>query len=367
MTPPLVRSLLAPTAAIALTAFLLNSSPAVAQSVLERTPNLTGAWVGEPGKLYFNFLHRFDASAAPTRKVVNAPTFLTAYGFGGYALVGVHYTTASTLVPNHPNEWEVLARFSPLSAALGAAFEIGVSGAYNEAAESFDSELALAAPFGPVKVMGAARFFSDGFGTGESRWALGGGMTIRLSDHLALAGDITTPTGRAEDEDFGWGAALQVAIPFTPHTLSLQATNTNSATLQGSSIGSGPTRFGFEFTIPLTLSRYFGGGGPPSAPTPEQRLGARDLTAGDTVRITITNDGFEENNVVVPPGTYVLWVNEGSLLHTSTALGGLWDSPLLGRGESFGRVFTELGRHPYDCTPHEFMRGVIVVQEGGEP
>ena len=61
-----------------------------AQSVLERTPNLPGAWVGGPGTLHFNFLHRFDASGPPTRRVTNSPTFLAAYSAGGYGLVGVH-------------------------------------------------------------------------------------------------------------------------------------------------------------------------------------------------------------------------------------------------------------------------------------
>src|SRR5439155_17942958 len=44
----------------------------------------------------------------------------------------------------------------------------------------------------------------------------------------------------------------------TPHTLSLQATNTLVNTLQGASRGTKDVRYGFEFTVPLTLRRYFG-------------------------------------------------------------------------------------------------------------
>ena len=229
-----------------------------AQSVLERTPNLSGGWVGAPGRMHFNFLHRFDASPAPTRKVGNAPTFLLAYGVGGYGLVGVHYTTNSVLVPGHPNEWEVLARYSPLSSTVGAPVDFGVTAAFNEATESIDGELALGAPFGPVKAMGTLRYFSDAYASGDSRWAIGGGLLIRLHDNLALAGDVVTLTSPDDGEDYGWGAAIQLAIPYTPHTLSIQAANTNSATLQGSSIASGGTRYGFEFTIPITLARFFG-------------------------------------------------------------------------------------------------------------
>ncbi|MEO8089997.1 MAG: hypothetical protein ABI703_06850 [Gemmatimonadales bacterium] len=37
--------------------------------MLDRTPNLAGAWVGAQGVLHFNFLHRFSISPAPARKV----------------------------------------------------------------------------------------------------------------------------------------------------------------------------------------------------------------------------------------------------------------------------------------------------------
>ena len=57
-----------------------------------------------------------------------------------------------------------------------------------------------------------------------------------------------------------WSAGLHLAIPLTPHTLSLQASNTNAYTLQGMSRGEETVRYGFEFTIPLTLSRWFGPG-----------------------------------------------------------------------------------------------------------
>ena len=56
------------------------------------------------------------------------------------------------------------------------------------------------------------------------------------------------------------GSGLNLAIPRTPHTISLHATNVNNVTLQSSSRGTDETRYGFEFTIPITLSRYFGSG-----------------------------------------------------------------------------------------------------------
>ena len=85
-------------------------APAAGQSLLDRSPNLSGGWVGSSGQLYFNFLHRFTASDAPERKVSNVPTFTVAAGLQFRTLVGFEYATNSTHAPSYPNEWEVFAR-----------------------------------------------------------------------------------------------------------------------------------------------------------------------------------------------------------------------------------------------------------------
>jgi plastocyanin len=65
-------------------------------------------------------------------------------------------------------------------------------------------------------------------------------------------------TDRDSTERVSWSAGVHIAIPLTPHTLSLHATNAPIATLQDASRGTSTIRYGFEFTIPLTLKRYFG-------------------------------------------------------------------------------------------------------------
>ena len=50
-------------------AALLGAAPLAAQSLLDRSPNVSGDWVGAPGTLQFNFLHRFTHADPPTRKV----------------------------------------------------------------------------------------------------------------------------------------------------------------------------------------------------------------------------------------------------------------------------------------------------------
>src|ERR687893_167598 len=102
----------------------LIGAPASAQTVLDRTPNLAGAWVGAAGVLHFNFLHRFSISSAPERKVTSTPTFLLAAGLPGRTLLGVHYATNSELSPRYPNEWELFGRFGPVQQGLGSPVDV---------------------------------------------------------------------------------------------------------------------------------------------------------------------------------------------------------------------------------------------------
>jgi plastocyanin len=345
--------------ALALAASLLLPLTADAQSVMERTPNLQGGWVGPRGTVHFNFLHRFkilNIDQAEDR-VLNSPTFLLSYSITDMILLGGHYASSSRFAPAKPNEWEVFARFAPLRPGSGLPVEVGITAAYSKI-ESFDGELAAGVPVGPLKLMGAFRVLSNGFGSDTLRMAVGGGARLRITPNISFAGDVITPLSKRSNEVIGWGAGLQLGIPFSPHTLSLHAANTTTATLQGSSRGvpggdaTGGTRWGFEFTIPITLSRYFGSGG-----------AAQDVTVtADTVRVPIRDLEFGIQRLIIQPGTTVIWVNEGNVPHTSTSNTGVWSSPLLARGESYARVFSQAGEFPYHCAPHPFMTAVVVVQ-----
>jgi plastocyanin len=349
--------------AATLTALLLSPLPARSQSVLERTPNIHGAWVGSGGTAHFNFTHRFYLLAVDQGqdRVLNVPTFLIGYSAKNLFLLGAQYSSSSRTVPAHPNEWEYLLRYAPLRAGSGLPFELGITAAFNDAARSVDGELSAAAVLGAgrAKVLGAFRGFSNGFGSDSARAAVAGGVRLKITERFGIAGDVVTPLSKRDNEVIGWGVGLQMEIPNTPHSFSLHATNTTTATLQGSSRGvprvggaGGGTRWGFEFTVPITLSRYFGGGG-----------AGNDVTiTADTARVEIRDNEFAIQRLVIRPGTTVVWVNQGNVPHTSTSDSNAWSSPLLSRGESYSRVFNEVGEFPYFCTPHPFMRAVIVVQ-----
>ncbi|MDQ3996707.1 MAG: cupredoxin family copper-binding protein [Gemmatimonadota bacterium] len=391
------------------------SQPAGGQSLLDRPPNLSGNWVGNPGTMYFNFIHRFTASDAPERKVANFPTFLVASGLPYRLLVGFNYATNSELAPNYPNEWEFFARHHLLRQDDGAPFDLGGQVVYNLAAEGVDGEVSAARRAGPVRLIAATRILSNPFVAGETRFALAGGATLRLARYLAVAGDVAQVMNDddAADSRAAWSAGLHIAIPYTPHTLSLQATNTNVGTLQGVSRGGDVVRYGFEFTIPLTLRRWFGRpSAPPEVAAPAARVDTvymvtRDTTSRpvtprvradsvpmDTMRavparpdpappatpaaraparraqaarpavvnVVLRNTTFVPGRIQITAGTTVVWRNDDQLIHTVTANDKSFDSGLLQPGKTYRRTFDKPGQYPYYCLPHPFMKGVVVVR-----
>ena len=242
----------------AVLALVVTPHIATSQSLLDRSPNVSGDWVGASGTLYFHFVHRFSVSDAPQRKVSNVPTFLVAAGLPRRLLAGFNYSTNSTLAPNFPNEWEAFARWAPLAEDFGAPLDIGGQIGFNNAADGVDGEVSAAKRLGPARVILAGRALSDPLEAGNVRFAVAGGAAFRLGQYVAVAGDLASLTDRDSAERVAWSAGLHIAIPLTPHTLSLHATNAPVGTLQGESRGTNNVRYGFEFTIPLTLRRYFG-------------------------------------------------------------------------------------------------------------
>jgi plastocyanin len=338
----------------ALSASLGVADVASCQSVLDRPPNLSGGWLGAPGTLQFNFVHRFGVGDAPLRKVTNSPTFLLSYQLPLPLLIGFNYATSSDVAAAFPNEWEVFARYGRSGVALQAG--------YNQAAGSADAELTGVRSVGPLRLMAVGRLLSNGYHSDTTRYAVGGGATLRLSRWFALAGDVTSLLDKRPGEETAWGAGLQIAIPYSPHTLSLQVTNTNTATLQGASRGIDRVRGGFEFTIPFTLSRYFGRRGTTAAKTPA----ANETTArgGEgAAKAEMRTMTFSPKRLEIATGTTVTWTNNDQLVHTISADDGSWDSGPIEPGKSWSHTFTQPGEYAFHCTPHPFMKAVIVVRQ----
>ncbi|AHG89356.1 blue (type 1) copper domain protein [Gemmatirosa kalamazoonensis] len=409
-------------------------------SVLRRTPNMVTNWVNDPWTIQFNFIHRFTESGPPQHQISNTPTFFVAAGMPARTSLGFAYSTSSEVVALRPNEWEFFLRnmpFRPGNKVADVTLHLG----HNVGAASTDGELGIARSFGALRLLGAARGFSNAFGEGDARLGYGGGVNLKLMKWLAAAGDVNSMHQRRTGERIGWSGGLMFGIPTTPHSLSIYATNTVTATLEGLSLGTRHTRWGFEYTVPITLARYIPALRPKSAPvvaaasdstppaaavaaTPEPapvpvtptptptepaaptptapipvtkdapatptptpmptatatpapaaaaptptapRTTPRPTSAAaparrDTVRATMRQLEFAPTRIEVAAGTTVIWTNNAPLQHSIVADNGSFDSGLIDPGKRYARTFTKPGTYTFHCTPHPFMKGVVVVR-----
>ncbi|HKW41324.1 MAG TPA: plastocyanin/azurin family copper-binding protein [Gemmatimonadales bacterium] len=342
------------------------AGPLSGQSLLYRPPNLGGTWVPDAGVVQFNFVHRFYVSPGPSHAVVNFPNFTIAAGFPGRVALGAHFATRSLLVgtgngAQSSNETELFGRWRVYGAEGRPGFGVAVTPAYNLLAKSFDGEVGLDWTRGALTLHGAGRAVSRRLGqSGKSAAAFAGGFNARLNQYVAVsadAGSFVSPTVRA-----AWSAALNLLIPGSPHTFSLQASNATSASIQGTSEGiSSPKNilYGFEFTIPLHLKRF----SPWFHKSPKAvTLGAPPGTAvAAEVRMSALK--FAGETVPISAGQAVRWTNADPVEHTVTFDGGTEaGSPVIPPNASYIHRFDRPGTYPYHCTPHPFMKGVIVVR-----
>jgi len=352
----------------------LVAPPALAgQSLLDRPPNLSGDFVGQPGTVNFHFIHRFVRSAAPERKILSFPTFLVGAGITSRLMLGFHYATNSTLAPSYPNEWEFFGRYGLLSQDNGEPLDLAGQVGYNLAAEGADGEVSIARRMGRIRLIGVSRVLSNPYQSGGAQFVLGGGGTFRLTRHLALAGDLASLMNRdeARGEKVAWSTGLHVAIPNSPHTFSLQVNNTNTATLQGASRGTDQVRYGFEFVVPFTLARYFGRRQPkPATPPPgaapapvsEPAAPGPGTVEGKTLKAGMRNLAFTPAKPEIGTGTTIVWTNNDQMAHSVTADDGAWDSRLIEPGTTWRHTFESPGTSNFHCTAHPFMKGVVTVK-----
>ncbi|MGH7592870.1 MAG: hypothetical protein ACRELE_03325, partial [Gemmatimonadales bacterium] len=207
-----------------------------AQSTATRTPNIDDGWTVEPGTLQFNFVHRFVRSDAPVRKVTSFPSFFLATGLPGGFNGGLVYSTNSTVFAGIPNEYEFRLR-RPL--ARDGAIDATITAAYNASSQSIDGELGLGRSLGPVHFLGVVRAMSSGFDAQRPLIGAGEGVVVHFNQTFSLTGDYFAILNARGDPNLHsvWGAGLAVQIPYTPHSLAIEITNSTTATIEGSSVG----------------------------------------------------------------------------------------------------------------------------------
>lgn len=350
-------------------AVLLRAGPGDAQSLMERSPNLHGAWTLPSGEAAFVFVHRFEFMNGGD-ELFNVPTLTLAAGVPLGLTVGLDFTSYSEVVPGRVtgNETQYWVKRSIWD---GDAFRVAGLAAYNTAAGSWDGAVELQRGWGPATLSGEVRGFSDLFGSGEAGLAGGAGASLRLTEYLGVTGDVGRVLGH-DSVPAAWSAGIAMAIPGSPHTMSFHASNSGAVTLQGASrekvVGrAGRLRYGFSFTVPLgTASRWARIFRPAPAPAQPPAGAAAEDSAAATVEMRMI--AFAPGETHIEAGQSVRWVNRDPVPHTVTAGDQTWGSALLGEGAQYTRRFDEPGRYPYFCTPHPQMRGVIVVSaaSGGD-
>jgi plastocyanin len=72
---------------------------------------------------------------------------------------------------------------------------------------------------------------------------------------------------------------------------------------------------------------------------------------------------FGQKRLEISAGTTVTWTNNDPLVHTVTADDKSWDSGPIEPGQSWSHTFAQAGEFAYHCTPHPFMKAVVVVRQ----
>jgi amicyanin len=74
------------------------------------------------------------------------------------------------------------------------------------------------------------------------------------------------------------------------------------------------------------------------------------------------NLAYTPARIEVAAGTTVEWTNGDALAHTVTAANRAFDSGLLQPGQTWRHTFAAPGTYDFNCTPHPFMKGVVIVK-----
>jgi plastocyanin len=82
-----------------------------------------------------------------------------------------------------------------------------------------------------------------------------------------------------------------------------------------------------------------------------------------TVDVSIPGFSFDPDTVVITVGMTVQWTNNHSIAHTTTSVGGFWDSGSMPAGGTYSFDFAAPGVYDYFCSIHPSMTGTVIVLE----
>ncbi|NRO95847.1 hypothetical protein GWC77_07850 [Paraburkholderia sp. NMBU_R16] len=80
-------------------------------------------------------------------------------------------------------------------------------------------------------------------------------------------------------------------------------------------------------------------------------------------RVEISQFAFKPNEIHVPAGARIVWVNRDEEPHIVVSTSGAFkSSPALDTNDSYATVLTKSGTYTYFCSIHPMMVGKIVVR-----
>jgi plastocyanin len=330
------------------------------QSYLERTPHVDGGWVGLPGMLYMDDWALFRTTAPRDDGLLAMPVYRALLSLPGGILTGG--TLAANARPDGSDVLELFARWGGPPSQEEDRWAFGLAAGYSRPAGSLDGELSVWKALGPLRVLAAARGYSDLDGRG-ARAAVLGGIVVPVAPGrvpVALAGDLGQVVGGSDGFGPLWSVGLHAGLSFTPFTVAFQASNARDPGFQGSAVEAGRLHFGVAVMSPIPLGRYLGWVAPRAQAVRSVQGGVEP--APGMVRVSISRYAYWPARIVVPAGAVIEWVNEDSAVHTVTADDASFDSGGLRQGDRWQARFDEPGTYLYHCGPHPFMQAVVVVR-----
>ncbi|GAC1356389.1 MAG: hypothetical protein NVS2B12_01110 [Ktedonobacteraceae bacterium] len=103
-----------------------------------------------------------------------------------------------------------------------------------------------------------------------------------------------------------------------------------------------------------------------AVPTQDAPTQAPSARPGKTIEISIIekNDrySFSPDNLTIPKGSEVVWINNTDAPHTATSDDSLFKgSSTLMQKQSYHLIFATAGTYKFHCSIHAYMQGTITV------
>ena len=98
---------------------------------------------------------------------------------------------------------------------------------------------------------------------------------------------------------------------------------------------------------------------PGSASAPPASANPPASSAGGSTVVLLDNH-FNPGSLTIAAGTTVTWQNKGLNFHTTTSFNGLWDSGVIGSGQTYSFTFSTPGTYKYYCRQH-FLQGMTAT------